>query len=182
MECVAELRTRELGRVGEGQFGRLTRLPQRVAEALEARAEVVARSHEHDRHAKRGLLEEGRRRGGDQEVHVVLGSVEEDLPHALGHLLGPDPALFEAVRVDRRAREHHVVDRRLAEVLGHARALHVLGARDARIGHLCCALLAVRGAEDAHAAHAALAGCQHVARLTIVRIVVVGHAVWPFGR
>jgi len=177
VEGVAQLRTRKLGRVGEHQLGRLARLPQRVAEALEPRAEVVARSHEHDRHAKRGLLKDRRGRGGEEKVHVVLGPVEEDLPHALGQLGVSQLALLEARRVDRRARQHHVVDRRCAQVLGHARALHVLRARDARIGQLCRALLTIRGAEDAHAAHAALAAGQHVASVTIVHLVAIGHAV-----
>ena len=175
VEGVAKLRARKVGRIGEHHRRRLVRCPQRVAEALEARAEVVVRAHEHDRHAKRGLLEQGRRRSGEQEVHVVLGAVEEDLPRALGQLVGSEPAL-QTARVNRRAREHHVVDRRCAQVIGRAHALHVLRACDARTGHLGRALLTVHRAEDAHAAHAALASRQHVAGVTIVHL-VVGHAV-----
>lgn len=177
VEGVAELRLCKPGRVGEHHGCRLVRRAQRKVEALEARAEVFVRAHEHDRHAERRLLKEGRGRGGKQEVHVVLGPVEEDLPHALGQLVGSDVAL-QVARHDRRAREHHVVDRRCAQVVGRARALHVLRARDARVGHLGRALLAVHGAEDAHAAHAALARRQHVARVAVVHPAVgdgVGH-------
>ena len=106
----------------------------------------------------------------------MLGPVKEDLPRALGQLVGPELAPLQGVRIDRRAREHHVVDRRCAQVLGHTQSLHVLRARDARIGHLGRTLLAVHGAKDAHATHAARATRQHVARVTIVHV-VVGHAV-----
>ena len=106
-----ELRTRKLGGIGEDQRRRLVRRAQRVAEALEAGTEVVVRTRKHDRHAKHRLLEEGRWRSGEQEVHVVLGSVEENLPHALGQLVGSDLANLQVARFDWRAREHHVVDR-----------------------------------------------------------------------
>ena len=106
----------------------------------------------------------------------MLGPVKENLPHALGQLVGSDLAPLQVTRVNRRAREHDVVDCRGAQVLGHAHPLHVLRACNARIGHLGRALLAIHGAEDAHAAHAALAARQHVARVTIVHL-IVGHAV-----
>lgn len=174
--CVTELRVRKLGRVGEDHRRRLLRCAQWVVEALEAGAEIVVRVHEHDRHAERCLLKERRWRRSEQEVHVVLGPVKEDLPHALGQLVVPDLAPLQVARIDRRAREHHVVDRRCAQVFGHAQSLHVFRARDARVGNLGCALLAIHGAEDAHAAHAARATREHVARVTIVHL-VVGHAV-----
>ena len=63
VECVTELRVRKLGRIGEDHCRRLLRRAQWVVETLEAGAEIVVpRTHEHDRHAKRGLLKEDRRR------------------------------------------------------------------------------------------------------------------------
>ena len=175
VERTVELRTRELGGVGDHQRRRLIRLPQRVVEALETCADVLALAHQHDRHAKGRLLEEGRGRRREQEVHVVLGSVEEDLPHPLGQLLALELLAPEAARLDGRHRKHHVVDRRSAQVFGCTRALLVLGARDARQRHALGALLAVGGAEDAHAAHAALAVRQGVARLAAVDVVHCAH-------
>ena len=105
----------------------------------------------------------------------MFGAVEEDLPHPLGQLLALKLLALEAARLDGRHREHHVVDCRGAQVFGSARALLVLGARDARQRHALGALLAVGGAEDAHAAHAALAVRQGVARLAAVDVVHCAH-------
>ena len=109
-ERTVELRTRELGRVGDDHCGRLIRLPQRVVEALEACAEVLALAHQNGRHAKGRLLEKDRGRRRKQEVQVVFGAVEEDLPHPLGQLLALELLALEAARLDGRHREHHVVD------------------------------------------------------------------------
>jgi len=128
---VAELRARKVGYVGDDHCRCLVWGSQRVVETLEACAEVFVAVDERDRHAKGRLLEEGRWRRCNHEVHVVLGTVEEDLPHPLGTLLGQ--LLFpQPVVRNRRQREHHVVDRRCAQVLGRARALLVLSAGDPR--------------------------------------------------
>jgi len=180
-ERTVELRTRELGRVGDHHRRRLIRLPQRVVEALEACAEVLALAHHDGRHAKGRLLEEGRGRRREQQVQVVLGAVEEDLPHPLGQLFALELLTLEAARLDGRHREHHIVDRRGAQVLGRTRALLVLGARDARHRHAFGALLAVGGAEDAHAAHAALAVRQGVARLAAMDVIHWAHTCAHFA-
>ena len=48
VDRAVELRTRKLGRVGDDHRRRLIRLPQRVVEALEACAEVLALARQND--------------------------------------------------------------------------------------------------------------------------------------
>lgn len=165
-----EQRARELGRVGDDHGRGLLRGSGGIDDALEACAEALV-GRQRDGHAEGRLLEEHRRRGRKQQVHVVPGAVVEDLPHLFQDPLRAHHGV-EVEVLQRRGREHHVVDRRGAQVLGRARALLVLRARDPCAGHPLRALLAVDGAEDAHAAHAALAVRGQVARLTRVN---VGH-------
>lgn len=170
VDRAVELRARKVGRVGDDHCRRLVGFPQRVVDALEARAEVSVALDERNRHSKGRLFEDDRWRRRKHEVQVVLGAVRENLPHPLGALLG-QVLVLQPVIHDRRHREHHVVDRRGTQVLGCAHALFVLGAGEPRHRHALGALLAVGGTEDAHAALATLAVRQGVARLAAMNVV-----------
>jgi len=170
---VGELRARQIGRVAENHAHRILAHAHGVGHALEPGAQVTV-DRQHDRHTEDRLVVEGRGRARKQQVQVVLGAVEEDIPQVLrrwvrGHL-------------DRHPWEHPQVQRGFAEVLALACAHHVHVARNARIARPRRLELALAGAKGAHTAHGALAAGQQVARLAVVAgrpiVVVVGHDDW----
>ena len=156
---VGELRARQIGHVAENHAHRILARAHGVGHALKPGAQVAV-DRQHDRHTEDRLVIEGRGRARKEQVQVVLGAVEEDVPQVLrrrvcGHL-------------DRHPWEHPQVQRGLPEVLALARARHVHVARNARIARPRRLELALARAVGAHAAHGALAARQQVARLAVV--------------
>lgn len=163
----AELRARERAHVADHHRRRVAALADGEGAALATRAEARA-VDDHHRHAEGGALVHDRGGAGEQQVHVVLRGVPERLPQRLRRRRRRG-----AAELQRRRRQHHKVRRRGAEVLGRARALRVLRARDPRARRLRRALLALGGAEDAHLTSAALAARRQVARLTMVHLLLL---------
>ena len=170
---VGQLRVRQVGHVAEHHAHRIVACAHGVGHALEPSAQMAV-DRQHDRHAEGRLVVEGGGRARKQQVQVVLGAMEEDVPQVmrrrvLGHL-------------DGHSWKHPQVQRNLADVLALLRTRHVHVARDARIAHSRRLELALAGAKGAHAAHGAFAAGQQVARLAVVAggrvvvvVVVVGH-------
>ena len=135
---------------------RLARLANGKVDPLAA-ARVAPVFSEHDGRAKDGLVEDLRRRAGEQDVQVVHRGLVKPRPPHVRRITRGEGCLHRW--------QHQEVCTRAAKVGVLPRPRKVQLARNARKAKRCRLGLALRGAIGAHAAHAAFARGQNVAAL-----------------
>ena len=146
----------ELCHVADHQTGRLARLANGKVDPLAA-ARVAAVLSEDDGRAKDGLVEDLRRRAGEQDVQVVHRGLVKPRPPHVRRITRGEGCLHRW--------QHQEVCTRAAKVGVLARPRKVQLARNARKAKCFRLGLALCGAIGAHAAHAAFARGQNVAAL-----------------
>ena len=147
----------ELGHVADHHARRLARLANGKVDTLAA-TRVAAVLSEHDGRAKDGLVEDLRRRAGEQDVQKVHRGLVQPRPPHVRRVTRGEGCLHR--------RQHQKVCTGAAKVGVLARPRKVQLARNARKAKRFRLGLALRGAKSAHAADAAFARGQNVAALT----------------